>query len=195
MNYSRLAAPLEGQTVRLRPLTGADGDRLHQAFQDPDLWTWQGHHPQSRQETEEWLQAALASAAQQLEVPFLIETQTGQLAGSTRYMDLRWHDAGVEIGWTMVFAPFRRSRVNTEVKYLLLCRAFDELGLARVQLKTDALNARSRAAIERIGARFEGVLRSHKRRSNGTLRDTAFFSILAEEWPGVKARLREKMSS
>ena len=187
--YEQLAAPLHGATIRLVPLDPGHGDQLHQAFQEVDLWRWQGKQPATRQDTTAWIDQALAQAAQRLEVPFVIETHQGELAGATRYLDLRWQDAGVEIGWTMVFSQYRRTRVNTEAKFLLLQRAFEQVGCARVQLKTDALNARSRAAIERLGARFEGIHRCHKRRANGTLRDTAFFSITYLEWPGIKQRL------
>lgn len=193
--FDRLASPLLGETVRLVPLTLKHIQALHRAFRDADLWRWQGRQPEDAAETANWVESALREAREHREAPFLIETIQGQLAGTTRYMDLRWHDAGVEIGWTIVFAPFQRSRVNTETKFLLLSRAFEELGCARVQLKTDAKNARSRAAIQRLGASYEGILRSHKRRADGSLRDTAFFSITSSEWPGVKSRLRGILES
>lgn len=187
--FDRLAGPLVGETVRLVPLALEHIQSLHLAFRDADLWRWQGRQPHDAAETATWVETALQEARQHREAPFVIETLQGQLAGTTRYMDLRWHDAGLEVGWTMVFAPFQRSRVNTEAKFLLLCRAFEELRCARVQLKTDAKNARSRAAIQRIGASYEGILRNHKRRADGSLRDTAFFSITSSEWPEVKTRL------
>lgn len=191
--YSQLASALIGETLRLVPLTNDHVDSLHEAFRDDDLWHWQGRQPRHLDETAQWVEAALVEARAGREAAFVIETLEGQLAGSTRYLDLRWQDAAVEIGWTMVFAPFRRTRVNTEAKYLLLSRAFDQIGCARVQLKTDSNNARSRAAIQRIGASYEGILRQHKRRADGSLRDTAFFSILSSEWPQVKTRLRSQL--
>lgn len=188
--YAKLAAPLPGTGVRLVPLTGHHVDSLHLAFRDDDLWTWQGKQPQTLTETRLWVESALTIAQSPAnEVPFVVEADDGRLAGTTRYMDIRWHDSALEIGWTMVFAPFRRTAVNTEVKYLLLKRAFEEVGCGRVQLKTDALNLRSRTAILRIGAKFEGVHRCHKRRADGSLRDTAFFSVTYLEWPEVKLHL------
>ena len=121
-------------------------------------------------------------------ITFAIRTTAGELAGITSYLDLRAHDGGVEIGNTMMFASHRRTVANTAAKRLLLGHAF-ECGLDRVALKTDARNLRSRAAIERIGARFEGILRNYQRRADGSLRDTAMFSITASEWPDVRRRL------
>jgi RimJ/RimL family protein N-acetyltransferase len=188
--YAKLATPLPGVTVRLLPLAEQHVDSLHSAFREDDLWTWQGKQPETLAETRLWVESALSLAQSPAsEVPFIFESHDGRLAGTTRYMDIRWNDSALEIGWTMVFAPFRRTSVNTEVKYLLLKRAFEEVGCGRVQLKTDALNLRSRAAILRIGAKFEGVHRCHKRRADGTLRDTAFFSITYQEWPEVKLHL------
>lgn len=188
--YARLAAPVVGQGVRLVPLTHQHVDSLHAAFRDDDLWTWQGKQSKTIAETQLWVESALKlSQSPASEAPFVVETLDGRLAGTTRYMDIRWADSALEIGWTMVFAPFRRTSLNTEVKYLLLRRAFDEVGCGRVQLKTDALNLRSRKAILRIGAQFEGVHRCHKRRADGSLRDTAFFSITYLEWPEVKLHI------
>lgn len=180
--------------MRLLPLALGHVEGLHRAFRDTDLWHWQGRQPADLAETSQWVEAALQEARASREVPFVIETLDGHLAGTTRFMDLRLQDAGLEIGWTMVFAPYRRTRVNTEAKFLLLSRAFDEVGCARVQLKTDAKNTRSRTAIQRIGAQFEGIHRRHKRRADGSLRDTVFFSIVAEEWPQVKSRLLELLA-
>ena len=195
-SYSALCAPLTGRSVRLVPLVAADTERLHAAFADDDLWEWSTvaqPPPSSPEQTAQWVNDALAAGHAQTQVPFIIETLDGKLAGTTRYMDLRWHDGGVEIGHTMVFAPFRRTHLNTETKYLLLRRAFQELGFSRVQLKTDARNVRSRTAIARIGAQYEGTLRCLQRRYNGEIRDTAFFSITFSEWPHVRASLEKRL--
>lgn len=188
-NATKLSSPLVGKAIRLVPLTREDAPRLHEAFREDDLWTWQGRQPKTLAETQEWIEEALTPQY----VAFLIVTEEGHLAGTTRYLDLRWHDAGVEIGWTMVFAPFRRTRVNTEAKWLLLKRAFDA-GFARVQLKTDRLNERSRKAILRIGAQFEGIMRCAKRRPDGTLRDNAMFAVTFEDWPEVEAALLRRLA-
>jgi N-acetyltransferase len=101
----------------------------------------------------------------------------------------------MEIGWTWIAKPWQRSAINTEAKYLMLRHAFETLGCIRVELKTDALNERSRAAIVRIGAREEGILRRHIITDSGRIRDTVYYSIIAEEWPGVKRRLEERLAA
>lgn len=194
--YEGLAAPIEGRTIRLVPLAEHHAEKLRVAFADSDLWGWSlvsQPPPTTREGAAAWLRDAFAQAHARTQVPLAIETLGGELAGTTRYLDLRWFDGGVEIGHTMVFAPFRRTHVNTEAKYLLLRRAFDEVRVARVALKTDARNQRSRAAIARIGAKFEGILRCYQRRYNEEIRDTAFFSITFQEWPAVRAALEARL--
>lgn len=121
-------------------------------------------------------------------LPFVV-LMGGELAGSTRLGDLRPAHAGLEIGWTWLHPRWHGSGVNRRMKRLLLAHAFGELGMERVQLKTDLLNTRSQRAIEGIGAVREGVLRSHLRRPDGTMRDTVMYSVVRAEWPGVRARL------
>ncbi|HKW88584.1 MAG TPA: GNAT family protein, partial [Candidatus Acidoferrales bacterium] len=114
--------------------------------------------------------------------------------GSTRYGNVSRENRRVEIGWTWVAREWQRTRVNTECKYLLLNYAFEALGCIRVELKTDSLNERSRAAILRIGAKQEGIFRNHMITSTGRIRHTVYFSIVDSEWPQVKARLEEKLN-
>lgn len=123
-------------------------------------------------------------------MPFVIEVG-GELAGSTRYGDLRPAHAGLEIGWTWLHPRWHGSGVNRRMKLLLLAHAFGPLGMERVQIKTDILNTRSQRAIEKLGAVREGVLRRHLRRPDGTMRDTVMYSVIREDWPGVRARLSE----
>lgn len=122
---------------------------------------------------------------------FVIEVG-GQLAGSTRYGDIRAAHAGLEIGWTWLVPEHWRTGVNRRMKRLLLAHAFEGMGMERVQLKTDILNTRSQAAIEGLGAVKEGVLRSHMRRADGTMRDTVMYSVTRAEWSEVRARLAGK---
>jgi len=161
--------------------------------------------PDGLEATRAWIEVALAEQARGVSVPFVTRSvATGRIVGSTRFMTLeRWtwpspHEANgrpagyadvVEIGSTWLSPAAQRTAVNTHAKLLMLTHAFEAWEVRRVMLKTDARNARSRAAIERIGARFDGVLRAHMPAFDGAVRDTAFFSILAEEWPGVKERL------
>jgi len=127
-------------------------------------------------------------------LPFaVIERATGACVGSTSYLDIRPADLGLEIGATFYHPAHRGTRVNPESKLLLLAHAFDTLGCERVQLKCDARNARSRAAILKLGAQFEGILRHVSALGGGAYRDTAYFSILREEWAGVREGLRARM--
>ena len=121
-------------------------------------------------------------------VAFVAERPDGTLAGTTRFLDVREFDRTLEIGWTMFFVNARGTWINGRAKALMLARAFDA-GFVRVQLKTDARNLRSRAAIGAIGATFEGILRCYQRRADGTIRDSAMFSIVAAEWPDVRRAL------
>ncbi|GGL85512.1 N-acetyltransferase [Deinococcus aerolatus] len=122
------------------------------------------------------------------QLPFAVVVD-GALAGSTRYGDIRAAHAGLEIGWTWLHPRYMGSGINRRMKLLLLAHAFETLGMQRVQLKTDNLNTRSQRAIEKLGAVREGVLRRHQRRQDGTLRDTVMYSVTADEWPEVRARL------
>lgn len=187
--FARLSAPMAADGVRLRPLARSDASALARAFAaDDELFTWMlVERPVTEDAARAWLDAALAAVESRDHVAFATE-RTGVIAGTTRFLDVRERDRSLEIGWTMVFADERGGWVNGRAKALMLERAFDA-GFARVQLKTDARNVRSRAAIAAIGATFEGVLRAYQMRANGTLRDTAMFSILASEWPDVRRAL------
>jgi RimJ/RimL family protein N-acetyltransferase len=158
---------------------------------DPGVWRWWlVGPPATLAEMEASLASYLADQAQGSRVVFTqIETATGRAVGMTTYMSISRRDRGLEIGSTWLGKPWQRTGINTEAKYLLLCHAFEELGAARVQLKTDARNLQSQKAIERLGAVREGVLRRYQRTADGSLRDTVMYSIIADEWPGVKQRL------
>ena len=141
-------------------------------------------------DARQMIEAAKVAAADGSQLPFaVVERATGRAIGSTRYLDIRRNDRGLEIGWTWLGAAYQRTPTNTESKYLLLRHAFDDLGTIRVQLKTDLRNERSQRAIERLGAIREGVLRKHVILWDGFIRDTAYYSILDNEWPGVRKRL------
>ncbi len=188
--FEELAGPLEGRTVRIVPLSERHLGEMDYAFRsDDDLWRWMlTAKPRTQLDTVAWFERAFRGRIARSSAPFAIELRDGELAGTTRYMDIRAFDGCLEIGTTLVFKAHRRTSVNTETKLLLLSRAF-ELGYVRVELKTDTRNERSRAAIERLGATFEGVLRSYQRRHDGTMRDTALYSILVSEWSAVRERL------
>jgi RimJ/RimL family protein N-acetyltransferase len=147
-------------------------------------------------DAERYVATALAAQAEGTEVPFAtIRRSDGRVVGTTRFLDIRRPHRGLEIGWTWLTPAAQRTAINTEAKYLQLRHAFEVLGALRVQLKTDANNTRSRAAIERIGAKFEGILRKQMLRPHdGYQRDTAMFSIIDSEWPAVKAALEHKLA-
>jgi RimJ/RimL family protein N-acetyltransferase len=190
-----LPVTLEGEAVRLEPLTREHYDALLPAALDPDLWRVTANNGGTPDAFAAWIDEALEQQAAGRALPFvLVAPATGRALGSTRYGNYDAPSARLEIGWTWVARPWQRTRVNTEAKYLLLRHAFEALGLERVELKTDAINARSRAAILRIGATQEGILRRHQRTWDGRLRDTVFFSILREEWPGVRERLEQMLA-
>ncbi|MBI4841836.1 MAG: GNAT family N-acetyltransferase, partial [candidate division NC10 bacterium] len=129
------------------------------------------------------------------QIPFaIVERASGKAIGSTRYLDIRRGDRGLEIGWTWIGLPFQRTAVNTECKYLLLVHAFEDQRAVRVQLKTDLRNEASQRAIERLGAVREGVLRKHMVLWDGFIRDTVYYSIIDSEWPEVKRRLQRRLA-
>lgn len=186
---------LEGERVRLEPLDERHReDLVAAAAQDPEVFRYMGmsipvHGWGS------WLREAQEGVTAGRYIAWAtIDRATGRAVGSTRFGDISPDDGRVEIGWTWIAPSHQRTAVNTEAKLLQLRYAFDELGATRVALKTDARNLRSQAAIERLGAVREGVLRRHMRVADGFIRDTVYYSILAEEWPTVRARLEERLA-
>lgn len=186
---------LAGRHVRLEPLAPAHLPGLCEAGLDPELWRWTLTSVGTQEEMLAYLEAALRERDEGRALPFAtVEAAGGRVVGSTRFGSYSAADRRVEIGWTWVGRPWQRTPANTEAKYLMLRHAFETLGMTRVELKTDALNHRSRAAILRLGAREEGTLRRHLRSQGGRMRDTVYFSILDDEWPEVRARLEEKLA-
>jgi RimJ/RimL family protein N-acetyltransferase len=186
---------LQGRHIRLEPLTLAHVDGLCEIGLDPDLWRWIPASVRSRDEMLVYIRTALEWQAAGTALPFAtIEQSTGRVVGSTRYMNIDKPNRHVEIGATWIGRVWQRTVVNTEAKYLMLRHAFETLGCIRVELKTDALNQRSRNAILRIGASQEGIFRQHVICADGRLRDSVYFSIIDKEWPGVKARLESKLT-
>ena len=186
---------LEGAHVRLEPLTRAHLDALAEVGLDPDLWIWTASTVRTRDDLAAYVETALAGQADGTALPFAtVDRASGRVVGSTRFGNYVAAHRRVEIGWTFVAPPWQRTAVNTEAKLLMMAHAFDTLGLTRVEWKTDALNARSRAAILRLGAIEEGTLRSHMVVRDGRLRDTVYFSVTAPEWPAVRDRLTTRLT-
>jgi RimJ/RimL family protein N-acetyltransferase len=185
---------LQGGHIRLEPLTLDHLDELCEIGLDPDLWRWIPFQVKSRDEMQEYIRQALQWQSDGTALPFAtVEQSSGRVVGCTRYMNIDKPNRHVEIGSTWIGKPWQRTVVNTEAKYLMLRHAFETLGCFRVELKTDALNQRSRNAILRIGASQEGIFRKHVVCWDGRLRDSVYFSVIDSEWPEVKARLEEKL--
>ncbi|HEX8246089.1 MAG TPA: GNAT family protein [Longimicrobium sp.] len=186
---------LAGRHVRLVPLTLEHVPALWEVANDDDLWRWTLSHPRSEDDMRRYVQAALDTQARGGAMPFAtLEAATGRVIGSTRYHNIEPPHRRVEIGYTFVARPWQRTPANTEAKYLMLRHAFETLACVRVELRTNALNQRSRNAILRIGGVEEGTLRRHMANDAGQFRDTVYFSILDDEWPGVKDRLEAQLA-
>lgn len=182
---------LEGDIVRLEPLRLDHAEALSAVGLDPSLWaltTIRVHTPAAMLA---YVEDALTEQRAGASLPFAtVERATGRVIGSTRFGNITPAHRRVEIGWTWIAPAWQRTAVNTEAKLLMMSHAFDTLGCRRVELKTSALNLRSRNAMLRIGATEEGTLRQHMINSDGSNRDSVYFSVLDSEWPVVQARLR-----
>jgi len=186
---------LAGRHVRLEPLAPDHVPALAGVAFDPELWRWTRTSLCTPDDVREYVESALHDRETGLALPFAtVEAASGRVIGSTRFANGSAEDRRVEIGWTWVARPWQRTPANTEAKYLMLRHAFETLGCVRVELKTDALNEKSRAAILRLGAKEEGILRRHMRAGGGRMRDTVYFGILDDEWPAVKAGLEAKLA-
>lgn len=186
---------LEGAHVRLEPLRAEHLDGLCDVGLDSQLWRWTTGRVATRDDMRDYVAEAMSLSAAGHTVPFAtVERATGRIVGSTRFANIVADHRRVEIGWTWIAQPWQRSAVNTEAKLLMLTHAFDTWGCNRVELKTDALNERSRSAIARLGAKEEGVLRAHMVVADGRLRDTVYYSILRDEWPEVRQRLFDRLA-
>lgn len=187
-------ATLSGSTIALEPLSERHWPGLLAVGLAPELWRWTIDRIETTEGLRGWFEAALTAAAAGLAVPFAtVYRATGQVVGSTRFANLDATNRHVEIGWTWVAPAWQRSAVNAEAKYLMLCHAFDVWGCHRIELKTDALNTRSREAMLRLGAREEGIFRMYQVSQGGRVRDTAWYAVTERDWPEVKAGLERRL--
>jgi RimJ/RimL family protein N-acetyltransferase len=185
---------LEGPRLRLEPLSEAHAAALAAVGLDEELWRWVPTPVRTPDEMAAYVAFALQEQSRGAALPFaVVEKSSDRVIGSTRYGAIEPVHRRVEVGWTWLARPWHRTGTNTEAKYLLLRHAFEALGCIRVELKTDLLNERSRAAIRRIGAREEGILRNHMITASGRIRHTVYYSIVDSEWPDVKARLERRL--
>jgi RimJ/RimL family protein N-acetyltransferase len=191
----RLAIPLAGDLVILEPLEEAHADDLWAAAQAPEIWQWLARLGSSREYFDRWLELSLSAHREGREGVFASRDRcSGAIVGSTRYLATRPADRAVEIGWTWLNPAAWRTGINVEQKLLLLGHAFETLDCVRVELKTDARNERSRAAMAAIPARFEGIMRNHMIVPDVGQRDSAYFSVIDEEWPAVRANLERRLA-
>jgi RimJ/RimL family protein N-acetyltransferase len=188
---------LEGRHVRLEPLRREHAALFWEVANDraEDTFRWMPYRMQTEDDLLRYVDKAFADQERGESVVFAtIERAAGRVAGSTRFMNIDRANRRVEIGSTWLAPAWQRTAINSEAKYLMMRHAFETWGCHRVELKTDALNERSRRAILRIGAREEGTLRRHVVTWSGRVRDTVYFSVLDSEWPQVKARLEDRIA-
>lgn len=179
--------------VRLEPLAPRHADGLHAAAADGALWTLRVTSVPAPQETEQYIRTALETSNR---VAFaVLDAASGAVIGSTSYHDILAAVDRVEIGYTWYAKGRQRSHVNTSCKLMLLAHAFDTLGCAVVGLRTDHLNLASQAAIERLGAAKDGIIRHSALRRDGSVRDTVMYSILQGEWPAIRTRLQARLNA
>lgn len=188
---------LEGRIVRLEPLAARHADDLFAASRDPRVWRRLPIvQPRDREEWRAWLADALARVEAGLDLAFAtVLRETGTAIGSTRFLALRPEHRSLEIGWTWLAPEAWGTGANTEAKLLQLEHAFEVLRCRRVEFKTDALNERARAALAGLPAEFEGIHRKHMLVRGGENRDSAWYSVVDDEWPDVRARLRERLGA
>lgn len=192
MKEWRIPVTLSGRYVRLEPMAEGHVPGLAAIGLEDSIWEHMLYgEVRAEEDVRRWVRDILSRP----DLPFVaIHLESGRVAGATRYLNMTPEHRGLEIGGTWYGLEFQRTAVNTECKYLLLNYAFQTLGCIRVQFKTDQRNERSQRAIERIGAKREGVLRQHMILPDGRYRDSVFFSILDSEWPGVKKKLEDMLS-
>ncbi len=193
--WENLSSVLEGEVVRLEPLARRHERGLFEVAGDERIWRWMPYDPSESPETfHAWLEDALAASEAGTEGAFAtVDASTGEPVGSTRYLALRPKDRVLEIGWTWLAPAYWQTGANVEAKLLMLEHAFTDLGCLRVEFKTDASNERSRAALAALSAQFEGVFRKHMLVRGGERRDSAYYSIIDDEWPEVRDELRRRL--
>jgi RimJ/RimL family protein N-acetyltransferase len=191
--WEQLSAPLVGRLIRLEPI-GPEHEPGLWAAQDERIWDATNLAIRTREDFGRWMENALDEQARRIAAPFVTsDAASGRLLGSTRYGSLRPEHRSLEIGWTWLTPSAWGTGANVEAKLLMLTRAFEELGCVRVEFKTNARNERSRAALLALPAQFEGIHRKHMIVRDGERRDSAWYSVLDDEWPAVKVNLKRRI--
>ena len=187
--------PLEGSLVRLEPLVEEHREPLRSVAGHPEIWQWMDRRiTESAEAFDTWFDGRLLARKMGDECAYATLTADGEPLGSSSYLAPRPIHDGVEIGWTWLTPSAWRTGANVEAKKLMLGFAFEELGCMRVELKTDARNERSRGAMEALPAKFEGIHRKHMQMPITGVRDSAYFSIVDDEWPAVRENLERRLA-
>ncbi|HEU5253857.1 MAG TPA: GNAT family protein [Solirubrobacterales bacterium] len=187
--------PLEGKLVRLEPLTEEHREPLRSVSDHPEVWQWTDRRvTESDEGFDTWFDGRLLARKMGDEHAFATLSADGSPLGSSSYLAPRPIHDGVEVGWTWLTPSAWRTGANVEAKLLMLGFAFDELGCMRVELKTDARNERSRGAMEALPAKFEGIFRKHMLMPVTGVRDSAYFSVVDDEWPSVRQNLEQRLA-
>lgn len=193
----QFAAPpaLDGRIVRMEPLEPRHADQLYEAARDPRVWRLMRYNgAESRERFQGWIDDALDAWVAGTEYTFAtVHREDGRAVGSSRFLSMRPDDRSIEIGWTWVTPERWGTGVNSEAKLLMMTYAFEQLGCLRVEFKTDATNDRARAALAGLPSEFEGVHRKHMVVRGGERRDSAWYSVIDDDWPQVKAALTAKV--
>jgi N-acetyltransferase len=193
----RFTAPpaLDGRIVRMEPLEPRHADQLYEAAKDPRVWRLMRYNgAESRERFQGWVDEALDGWVAGTEYAFAtVRRSDDRAVGSSRFLSMRPEDRSIEIGWTWVTPELWGTGVNAEAKLLMMTYAFEQLGCLRVEFKTDASNERSRAALAALPAEFEGVHRKHQVVRGGERRDSAWYAVIDDDWPEVKAALTSRV--
>jgi len=185
---------LEGEVVAMEPIRPDHLDRLWQAAADQRIWDWLVHLTDSRERFDEWVSESVECWSGGDRKTFVtVAVDSGLVIGSSSYLNYRPADDVVEIGYTWLNPSAWGTGANTEAKLLMITHAFEVLGCARVEFKTDARNERSRAALAAIPAQFEGILRKHMKPFGVGRRDSAYYSVIDDEWPAVRENLHRRL--
>ncbi|MGI8506381.1 MAG: GNAT family N-acetyltransferase [Solirubrobacteraceae bacterium] len=186
-----------GRLAIVEPLAPEHEPGLIEAASEPELFAWMPvDMASSREALRDWLAVTLHSAQAGREVPFaILDASTRKVVGSTRFLELRFEHLRAEIGWTWLTRGAWSTGINVEAKLMLLRQAFEHAGLRRVEFKTDARNERSRGALLALGAEFEGIMRKHMVVRGGGPRDSAYYSVIDDDWPALRERLRQRVES
>jgi N-acetyltransferase len=189
-----LSVRLSGRLAIVEPLAAEHEAGLIEAATDPAMFQWMPVDMTSSDALRRWLAATLEAGRAGREIPFaLLDARTGAVVGSTRFLELRFEHLRAEIGWTWLARPAWSTGINVDSKLMLLDRAFGPAGLRRVEFKTDARNERSRGALLALGTQFEGIFRKHMVVRDGGPRDSAYYSIIDDEWPALRERLQRRV--